>query len=68
MRTKTKTLNTATTTIPVTLSQIAAGLRKLSPGELETLELLLDKEAMRVIDRSAREAKRGKARELLSGA
>lgn len=65
MRTKTKTLNTPTTTISVTLSQIADGLRKLSPGELETLELLLDKKAMRVVEQSAREAKRGKVRELL---
>jgi len=68
MATKTKTLNSPTTTIAVTLPQIAAGLRKLSPGELETLELLLDKTAMRVIERSVRDAKRGRARELSTGA
>jgi len=50
--------------IPVSLSQIAEGLRKLSKKDLETLELLLDKKAIRAIRQSAAESKRGKLKEL----
>lgn len=50
--------------IPVTLPQIAEGLRRLSKSELETLELLLHKEAMRTIKQSVAQEKRGKVREL----
>ena len=50
--------------IPITIPQIAEGLRKLSKKELETLELLLDKKAMRTIARSREQAKKGKLREL----
>ena len=50
--------------IPVTLPQIVEGLRKLSKKDLETLELLLDKGAMKTVRRSAGEAKRGKLKEL----
>jgi hypothetical protein len=51
-------------TIPVTLDQLAQGLRQLSARELETLELLVDQDAMRVIGRSAVQAKTGKLKEL----
>lgn len=61
---RTKTLDTPIASISVTLPQIADGLRKLSASELETLELLLDKKAMRVIKRSGQDAKRGRVREL----
>lgn len=50
--------------IPVTLNQLAHELRQLSPRELETLELLVDRKAMRVIGRSAAQAKSGKLKEL----
>ena len=50
--------------LPVTLPQIADALRKLSKGDLETLELLLDKRAMRAIGKSVAEADKGKLKEL----
>ena len=57
-------LNLNKVSVPVTLSQIAEGLRRLSKKDIETLEILLNKESMRLIRRSASEAKRGKLREL----
>ena len=51
-------------TIHLTLDQLAEGIRVLSKSELETLEILLDKKAMRAIERSRREADSGKLREL----
>ncbi|MCR4328161.1 MAG: hypothetical protein NUV53_01450 [Patescibacteria group bacterium] len=51
-------------TIPITLPQIAEGLRRLSPRKFETLALLLEGKTMRAIERIAREAKEGKLREL----
>lgn len=56
--------HTLSVSIPVTLPQIAEGLRRLSQSDLETLELLLDNKAMQTIRKSAGEAKRGKMREL----
>ena len=53
-----------TVSISITLSQIAEGLRKLSRSEIETLELLLDKKAMKVIKKSLDQAQHGKWREL----
>lgn len=50
--------------ISITLPQIAEGLRQLSPREFETLTFLLDEKAMRVVGKSAREAKTRKLREL----
>ena len=50
--------------IPVTLPQIVEGLRKLSKRDLETLELLLDKKAMRAVRRSTIDVKHGKLKEL----
>ena len=47
-----------------TLHQIAEKLRKLSKEELETLELLLNKEAMQTIQQSANQARRGRIKEL----
>lgn len=61
--TKTKS-NTEQVAISVTLDQLAHGLRQLSARELETLELLVDRDAMRVIGRSAAQAKAGKLKEL----
>ena len=45
-------------------SQIVEGVKKLSKSELETLALLLDKEAGETIRKSVQEMKRGKMREL----
>lgn len=50
--------------IAVTLPQIAESLRGLSRRELETLALLVDRKAMQTIEASAKQAKRGKMREL----
>ncbi len=50
--------------IPVSLPQIAEGLRHLSPGDLETLELLVDEKAMCMIEESRLESERGNLREL----
>ena len=50
--------------ISITLPQIAEGLCQLSPREFETLTFLLDEKAMRVVGKSAREAKMRKLREL----
>ncbi|MEK7609420.1 MAG: hypothetical protein AAB476_03000 [Patescibacteria group bacterium] len=55
---------TRTADLPLALRQAAESLKKLSKTELETLELLLDKEASRVIKRSVSQVKKGKAREL----
>lgn len=51
-------------TVHLTLGQAAEILKKLSKTELETLELLLDKEASRVIKKSVSQAKRSKVWEL----
>ncbi len=50
--------------IPVTLEQIAQGLRGLSVQELETLEILVDSDAIRTIRESAKQAKEGKMKRL----
>ncbi|KKW17009.1 MAG: hypothetical protein UY56_C0005G0034 [Parcubacteria group bacterium GW2011_GWA1_50_14] len=50
--------------IPVTLPQIAEGLKNLSKSELETIELLLNKEAMRIVKKSAAQVSRYKLKEL----
>ncbi len=54
----------STISIPVTVPQIAEGLRQLSKKDLETLELLLDKKAMRAIQKSVSEVEQGRVREL----
>lgn len=53
--------------IPITLPQLAEGLKKLSKPELETLEILLDKRAMAVIKKSLSQVKEGKFKELKRG-
>lgn len=50
--------------IPVTLEQIAQGLRGLSDRELETLEILVDPRASQTISESVKEARRGKLKRL----
>ncbi|MFY9493125.1 MAG: hypothetical protein WAP55_01450 [Minisyncoccia bacterium] len=55
---------TRTAHLPLALHQAAESLKKLSKNELETLELLLDKETSRVIKRSVSQAKKGQMREL----
>lgn len=50
--------------IPVTLEQIAAGLRGLSKAEFETLEILADREAVKIIPESMRHASKGKIKKL----
>lgn len=54
----------STVSIPVTIPQIAEGLRRLSKNDLETLELLLDKKAMGAVKRSIFQVKSGKFHEL----
>lgn len=55
---------TPTISIPITIAQIAEGLRNVSKSELETLELLLDKKAMQIIEKSRNEANQGKFKKL----
>ncbi|TRZ95401.1 hypothetical protein D4R78_03705 [bacterium] len=55
---------TPTISIPITIAQIAEGLRNVSKSELETLELLLDKKAMRIIEKSRSETNQKKLRKL----
>lgn len=50
--------------IPVTLEQIAAGLRGLSKAEFETLEILADREAAKILPESMRQASKGKIKKL----
>lgn len=50
--------------IPVTLEQIAASLSGFSKRELETLDILLDREAMKTIQESFRQARSGKLKKL----
>lgn len=50
--------------LPVTLEQIAHGLRRLSARELETLAILLDRDAMKTIQKSISEARDGKFKKL----
>lgn len=49
--------------LPVSLDQFAAGLRNLSRSDLLTLEVLLDKTAMKTIGQSLRDVKKGKLKE-----
>ena len=53
-----------TISLPVTLEQIAYGLRSLSARELETLAILLDRDAIKTIQKSIGEAQRGKLKKL----
>ncbi len=48
-------------TVQLTLDQVAAALRKLSPGERESLELLLDPKLTQTLLRRSREARQGKS-------
>ena len=50
--------------IPVTLEQIAQGIRNLSKAELDTLEMLLDRDAMKTVHESIRQAKTGLLRKI----
>jgi len=54
----------STIEIPVSLPQIAEGLRKLSRSDLETLELLVDQRATRAIEKSQKEKNQGQLIEL----
>ena len=58
------TKSKSSVSITITLPQIAEGLRKLSRSELETLELLLNKDALRTIQKSVKQATRGQLKEL----
>jgi hypothetical protein len=51
-------------TIPITLEQIAHGLRGLSKDDFETLEIIADREAMKIIPESVRQASKGKMRKI----
>jgi len=64
MVTVTKSLKTSLF-IPVTLEQIAHGLRGLSKRELETLEILLDREATKTIREGMGQVRSGKLKKLL---
>jgi len=50
--------------IPVTLEQLAEGLRGLSKRELETLDILLNREAMKTLQESFRQSRSGKFKKL----
>jgi hypothetical protein len=50
--------------VPITLEQIAYGLRGLSKDDFETLEILADREAMKIIPESVRQASKGKMRKI----
>jgi hypothetical protein len=50
--------------LPISLDQLATGLRQLSHSELATLELLLDHKAMQAVQKSIKEVRRGKIRPL----
>jgi len=45
---------------PINLQRLAHLLKSLSPTEVETLELLLDDEAMEIIGKSLKELDQGK--------
>ena len=49
-------------TVQLTLDQVAAALRKLSPEERESLEELLNPKLVQTILRRSREAHQGKTR------
>ncbi len=51
-------------TVQLTLDQVAAALRKLSPEERESLELLLDPKLTQTLLRRSREARQGKTKKL----
>jgi hypothetical protein len=51
-------------TVQLTLDQVAAALRKLSPEERESLEELLNPKLVQTILRRSREAHQGKTRKL----
>ena len=53
-----------TISLPVTLEQIAYGLRALSAQQLETLAILLDQDAVKTIQKSMREASQGRFKKL----
>jgi len=61
----TTTKNKTSIAVPVTLPQIAETLRKLSKNDIETISLLLDNKAMRIIGTSANQARQRKLRRLL---
>ena len=46
--------------MPIQLDQLADGLRRLSPSDLMTLELLLGRRAMRTIRRGLKDVKNGR--------
>ncbi|MEK7507077.1 MAG: hypothetical protein AAB585_00850 [Patescibacteria group bacterium] len=50
--------------LPISLEQLATGLRKLSRSDLTTLELMLDRPAMRTIQKGLRDTNRGKIKKL----
>jgi len=49
--------------LPVSLEQFAFGLRKLSRADLLTLEILLDKKAMKTIRQGIKEVEKKKIKE-----
>ena len=54
------TLETMDTVEVVNLKRLAHILKGLSPAEIETLEILLDKEAFKVVGQSIKELEEGK--------
>ncbi len=54
--------NTNIVNVPVSLEQLAVGIRKLSHSELLTLELLVDKKAMKTIAESLVAEKNGRVK------
>lgn len=54
--------STTAVELPVSLEQLAVGIRKLSRSNLLTLELMLDEKAMRTMKSSLRDTARGKVK------
>lgn len=62
---ETKTFQkSGTVNMPISLNQLAEGLRKLSRSELTTLELLVDKKTLKTIEKSLKDTKRNKIKKL----
>jgi len=64
METRIAQKTNGTIKLPVSLEQLAQGLRELSHVDLITLELLVDKRAMETIKKILRDTKGGKVKKL----
>ena len=60
----TQTIPSPTFALPITLPQIASAISQMSEHDLETLELLMDKKAINIIEKRREEAEQGMLKEL----